>query len=108
MAAVAGLFLFVSAYFFTSAGLLLCGLFYVLMSSASIIAEGRLQRETDSSHRATVLSVNSLLINLSGLLILAAFGALSEMSGMRTGFLAMAVLTVAAGLIFLFASKKRL
>ncbi len=100
LAAAAGVLLFVSAYVYKAAALPLYGLFYMLMSSGYIMAEGRLQREAEPSRRATVLSVSSLFINLSGMLILAGFGVASEKWGMRAGFLAMAMLTILSTFMF--------
>lgn len=94
LAAVAGLLLFVSVYVNSVYMLPVYGLFYMLTSCAYVLAEGRIQRLTDSAQRATVLSINSLLINLSGFIILLGFGGICEYWSMRTGFLAMAVLLV--------------
>ncbi len=94
LAAVAGLLLFVSVYVNEVYMLPVYGLFYMLTSCAYVLAEGRIQRLADSSQRATVLSINSLLINLSGFIILLGFGVICEYWSMRIGFLAMAVLLV--------------
>jgi len=98
--AVAGaVLLFLSVYFGAIFLLPAYALFYALTSGGCVLAEGMMQRETGSEHRATVLSFNSLLMNLSGFLFFFLFAGASEFGGLRTGFLAMAVYMAAAAAV---------
>ncbi len=105
LAVLADLLLFISVYINAIYMLPVYGLFYMLASCGIVLAEGRIQRLTDSSQRATVLSVNSLLINLSGFVLLLGFGGISEQWDIRTAFLAMAVFTVVMVLPLAIAHK---
>ncbi len=77
-------------------------LFYAILSGADVLVQGMLQREIPSDQRATVLSVQSLLMNLYAILPYFVFAAVAEPLGLRAGFVFMGVYTILTALVFLF------
>lgn len=101
LAAVSGGLLFASVYLFSAYTLPLYALFYAVLSGCNVLAEGMLQREIESGHRAAVLSLKSLLMNLFGIVLYLCYGGISDARGMRAGFLTAAVYTIGASIVFI-------
>ena len=100
LAVAAGLLLFLSVSFFSVLLLPLYGLFYVLISGGNVLIESMLQRQISSAHRATVLSVNSLLMNLFSLGLYLLFALIANAGELQAAFLFMAVYTVIVAAVF--------
>ncbi len=105
LAIAGGALLFVSAYAFSYVLFPVYALFYALLSGCFVLAEGMLQRQIKSEHRAAVLSVNSLLMNLSGILLYIGFAGISEGMGLRAGFMLMAAYMAAAAAVMIMAAR---
>lgn len=106
LAIIAGLLLFISVSFYTVILLPVYGLFYMLISGANVLTESMLQRQIQSAQRATVLSVNSLLMNLFSLGLYACFALIAN-TNLQTAFLFMAVYTMIIAGLFLIIIKIR-
>ncbi len=70
---VAGLLLAVAALWARPAALVVVAAFYALYLGVLVVAEARLQDRIASSHRATITSVAGLGVELSALLVFAAW-----------------------------------
>lgn len=101
-----GLLLLVSAYGFSMYLLPVYALFYALVSGGHVLAEGMLQRLAASEHRATLLSINSLLMNVASIAVLLGFSGLSDGMGLRIGFIIMALFLVLTALLTMLFGRK--
>lgn len=104
--ALAGsLLLFVSVFIFSVFLLPVYALFYFINSVCYVLSESAVQRNISSENRATILSVNSLLYNLTGVAYNFGFALAAQYSGIRIGFLVMASYTALASLSFFLIFK---
>ena len=67
---------------------------FLFGSAGEIILEGRLQKEIKLDQRATIISINSLLCNLSGIFLAIAFGFISRIINIKWSFLFFASLMI--------------
>jgi len=74
-------------------------LVFLFGSMGEVLVEGRLQRNIASDQRATVLSINSFLLNASAIVLVVGFGILSEIGQLTWGFLAFASLVILFSMI---------
>jgi MFS family permease len=86
--------------------------FYFIYAGLSVQAETRIQKEMHGAHRATVLSLKSLLENAVGIVLIVITGFVGQTSGMNKiwlmmGFYIIAVIPVLAGMTWVFFGKSR-
>ncbi len=103
---VGGMLLFVFAYSFSMYLLPVYALFYTLVSGGHVLAEGMLQRQAVSEQRATLLSVNSLLMNVAGIVVLLGFSRVADGLGLRIGFIIMALFLMLTALLTLLFNRR--
>ncbi len=76
-------------------------LFYFIYSACFVLAESAMQSQIPSETRATILSLSSLLYNLSGIAFTFIFAFAAQSFGLHAGFLFMAGYSVFMSLLFL-------
>jgi|GEM_PF-3053049 len=69
-------------------------LIFFLCSIGEIIIENRIQKEISKNSRATILSINSLMFNLSALIYILIFGVLSKIYNIKISFIFFAVILI--------------
>ena len=69
-------------------------LVFLFGSVGEVLVEAGLQRQIQSDQRATILSINSLLLNLSAIFLAVGFGILSKIGDLTWGFFAFGVLVI--------------
>jgi len=69
-------------------------LVFLFSSISEVLVESRLQKQIKTEQRATILSINSLLLNLSAIILTVGFGVLSEIGNLTWGFLAFGLLMI--------------
>ena len=106
LAALGGILLYAGVFSGLAVLLPVYALFYTLTACGAVLAESMLQRQIDSSHRATVLSINSLLINVTSLGLYLGFAAVEQISSLRGAFIFIGVYTVIVALLLAVVAKK--
>lgn len=90
----AGIVLLVSVIFNAVVLLIPFVLVFFFGSTSEVLIEGRLQKQIKSDQRATILSINSLLLNLSALVFIVGFGILSKLGDLTWGFIVFGVIMI--------------
>lgn len=79
--------------------------FFIAISE--VLVESNLQKQIKTHQRATILSINSLLLNLSAIGLTVGFGILSKIGDLTWGFIAFALIMIVFSIIsMLFNNKK--
>lgn len=81
-------------------------MFYTLTASGAVLAESMLQRQISSEHRATVLSLSSLLMNVTSLGLYLGFAAVEQAGSLHGAFLFFGIYTVVVALLLAVIAKK--
>ena len=90
----AGIVLLVSVISNTMVLLIPFVLVFFFGSISEVLVESRLQKQIKSDQRATIISINSLLCNLSVLGFAVGFGILSKTGNLTWGFIAFALIII--------------
>lgn len=80
---------------------LIIGLFWGTASFREIIIESYLNKHVNSNYRATVLSINSMILSILSIFILPLLGNYVDKSGLTNGMILLAILTLVFGVVFL-------
>lgn len=78
---------------------------FLLGSAGEIILEGRLQKTIKIGQRATILSINSLLCNLSGIVLAILFGFIAKITNIKWSFFFFGGLMIGYSIFSLFKSN---
>ena len=85
---------------------LLIGLYYSSMSFREVIIDTYLNMRLSSQHRATVLSIASMVVSGLAIFVLPGFGILVDRSSLNTGLLLLAVCTLILGTLTVIVRKR--
>jgi len=92
LACLGGILLMIAVTFRSLIMLPFFALIFLFGAMGEVLIEANLQRRIPSHQRATILSINSMLLNLSAIFLTVGFGILSKMGDLRWGFYAFAIL----------------
>jgi len=81
-------------------------LIYFLISISDVFVEGELQKQIKTHERATIISINHFMENISSIAFLSGFGILSAIGGLYSGFLFFALLFIVYSIISIIGLKK--
>ncbi len=100
--------------------LLICSLFYnsfimlipfllifFFIAICRVLVESGIQKEIRTDQRATIMSINSLLVHLSAVFLAVFFGIVSELMSLRWGFAAFAFIILGFSIFSIFWNLKR-
>jgi len=82
-------------------------LVFLFMSISQIHVESELQRQIKTDERATITSINSLLLNLSGIILFILFGILSRIGNLTWGLLGFALLLILFSMVSIIFNRKK-
>jgi MFS family permease len=94
LAILAGIALILSISYRTLFMLPIFAFIFLLGSISEVLVESRMQKEIITEQRATILSINSLLLNISAIVLTVGFGILSEVGDLTLSFLSFALLMI--------------
>jgi MFS family permease len=96
--------LYHSEHFVLSAVIL--GLYFGAMSFREVVVDSYINAHISSSHRAVVLSVNSMLVSGMAVVVLPLLGRLVDTSGLGSGLMLLAIGTLALGVVSYLAYRR--
>jgi hypothetical protein len=94
MLATGGVALLIAALFPSLAMLPVYAVSLVVGAASEVLADAEVQRAIQSAQRATITSLNSLLMNLSSIAAMLLVGGLSHVGGLPLGFAAVAIVVL--------------
>lgn len=84
------------------ATILVIGFYYSLVSFSEVVFEGNLSHNSSDDKRATLLSINSMIINTFALLFLPLFGFYVDHNSIQSGLWLTGGIVLITGLIFIY------
>jgi len=81
-------------------------LIYFLISVSDVFVESELQKQIKTHERATIISINHFMENISSIIFLSGFGILSAIGGLYLGFLFFALLFIVYSIASIISLKK--
>ncbi len=80
-------------------------LVFFFTSISEVLVESRLQRQIKTERRATIISINHLLLNMSAIFLAIFFGLLAEIGNLTWGFLFFALLMILFSIVSIILKK---